>query len=66
MNKYFVLNYIVEALKPLYPVVELGKRDYSKEAVREFVPVDFECKNCASCPYHKWEVESYKSQYFGR
>ncbi len=59
----FIKFYIVDALKPLYPPVELGK---PKDIVREMVPVDFECKNCASCPYHKWEVESYKSQYFGR
>lgn len=47
----FIKFYIIDALKTLYPSVELGKRDYSKEESRMPVPVDYVCKNCASCEY---------------
>ena len=60
MRLSFVKYYIIEALKPFYPAVELGK---PKEEVRELIPVDFECKNCASCPYYKWEVRNSSHQY---
>ena len=46
----FIKLYIIDALQFLYPV-ELGKRDFTKEESREVVPVDFVCKNCASCEY---------------
>ncbi len=48
----FIKFYIIDALKVLYPSIELGK---PRERVRDLVPEDFECKNCASCPYYKWE-----------
>ena len=57
MKKMFLKYYIIDALKGLYPSVELGKRDYSKEVFREVVPADFGCKNCGSCPYYKWEKQ---------
>lgn len=60
----FLKYYIIDALKGLYPSVELGKRDYSKEKVRYKVPENYVCKNCASCPYREWELQT--SVYNGR
>ena len=63
MKINFLKYYIVDVLKGLYPSVELGKRDYSKEASRELVPADFECKNCSSCPYREWELQTSAYKY---
>ena len=60
----FLKYYIIDALKGLYPSVELGKRDYSKEKARYKVPKNYVCKNCSSCPYRKWELQT--SVYNGR
>ncbi len=66
MKKVFLKYYIIDALKGLYPSVELGKRDYSKEKARYKVkvPENYVCKNCASCPYREWELQT--SVYNGR
>lgn len=55
MNLTFLKLYIIDALKCFYPTINIGKRDFSKETSRNLVPVDFVCKECASCIYNEYK-----------
>ncbi len=64
MKLNFIKFYIVDALKPLYPEVKLGKRDYSKECLRNLVPEDYVYKNCSTCKYREWELKVFNDRYY--